>query len=343
MPTTIQLPEVLRGCTPGVVQTVGIMQVIPLLSESNDDRFVSPMNRARTKTTGYGSLGFNNPSDKTMLIPSHVAYCVKQSAQDHAMTHAALLGAKKSHVYNDAKCVQERQGGYINEDEHKMQILPFPLREKALTFRGSSDCGSLWPALAEFNRSMNCYGNSNNGAAIRDYFDHYEKELDEFVAEFEPVPNQVGAIILVNGSVVGIERCPSNAYYLEIWEPLIRDCYAALSIIEERRKSGALPFPSTREPLRDVTSLEDLAVALEETEAKQEEKTKDIVRAILDVSFDKQTRDEKIGSFEVDTLEKGDFVGQCIRDGSAVLYASLIATDKWKKNAKWLQKAKFSI
>lgn len=343
MTVTIQLPEVLRGCEPGVIQTVGIMQVIPLLSESNDNRFVSPTNKARTKTTGYGSLAFNNTSDKTMLIPSHVAYVVKQSAQDHAMTHAALLKGKQRKTFDDAKCVQETQGGYIDEGDHKMQILPFPLREKALTFRGSTDCGSLWPALGEFNRSLDCYGKSGNQAAIRDYFDHYAKELDEFVAEFEPVPNQVGAIILVNGSVVGIERCPSNAYFMEIWEPLIRDCYAALSIIEERRKSGALPFPATREPLRDVESLDDLEVALEEAETKQSEKTKDIVRAIMDVQFSKQTMDEKLGDFEIDTLEKGDFVGQTVRDGSAILYASLIATDKWKKNAKWLQKAKFSI
>ena len=41
-------------------------------------------------------------------------------------------------------------------------------------------------------------------------------ELDEFVAEFECVPRQIGAIILVDDQVVGVERAPSHAYWQSV-------------------------------------------------------------------------------------------------------------------------------
>jgi len=39
----IRVADVLHGCTPGRIQSVGYMQVIPLVSELSDDRFVSPV------------------------------------------------------------------------------------------------------------------------------------------------------------------------------------------------------------------------------------------------------------------------------------------------------------
>ncbi len=59
---TIRVADVLHGCTPGRIQSVGYMQVIPLVSELSDDRFVSPVDgEAEVFTAGYGSLGFRNP------------------------------------------------------------------------------------------------------------------------------------------------------------------------------------------------------------------------------------------------------------------------------------------
>ena len=56
---TIRVADVLHGCTPGRIQSVGYMQVIPLVSELSDDRFVSPVEgEAEVFTTNYGSLGF---------------------------------------------------------------------------------------------------------------------------------------------------------------------------------------------------------------------------------------------------------------------------------------------
>ena len=41
--TRIEVRDVLRGCEAGRLQSVGYMEVIPLVSDLNDDRFVSPV------------------------------------------------------------------------------------------------------------------------------------------------------------------------------------------------------------------------------------------------------------------------------------------------------------
>ena len=91
----ITIANILRGCEAGMMQSVGVMQVIPLLSDMEDDRFVSP-NQALVSTRGYGSLVFENPTDVLMLIPCHTGYVVKQAAQDHAMAQAAFVASNKA-------------------------------------------------------------------------------------------------------------------------------------------------------------------------------------------------------------------------------------------------------
>ena len=86
------LAEVLRGASPGRIQSVGYMQVIPLVSDLSDNRFVSPVEaEADVFTTSYGTLGFRNPSDCLLIVPCHAGYVVKQAAQDHACALALAV------------------------------------------------------------------------------------------------------------------------------------------------------------------------------------------------------------------------------------------------------------
>ena len=73
------------------------------------------------------------------------------------------------------------------------------------------------------------------------FLKQFRKELDEFVAEFECVPRQIGAIILVDDQVVGIERAPSHAYWQSVWPCLIRECYGSLAIRVAQLKGERAP------------------------------------------------------------------------------------------------------
>lgn len=68
--------------------------------------------------------------------------------------------------------------------------------------RKEQSYNKLWDSISAFNREMGV----QVAGHLEFFLKHFCKELDEFVAEFECVPRQIGAIILVDDQVVGVER-----------------------------------------------------------------------------------------------------------------------------------------
>ncbi|MHC4940138.1 MAG: ARPP-1 family domain-containing protein [Planctomycetota bacterium] len=333
-PERLTIAEILRGCEPGRIQSVGLMQVIPLVSDLGDDRIQPPID-AIVSTAGYGELLFENPTAELVLVPSHATYVVEQAAQDHAMPGAAFVRARKSRRYDRAMCVQRSQGGLVRKGNHEMAILPLPLRRPALKMRKQGDYSRLWDAIQTFNSAA---GTDGGGDLVR-FLKHYRRQLDEFVAEFELVPRQVGAIILVGGEVVGVERAPSAAYWAAVWEPLIRSCYGAYAILAERKE-----MPETRVPLdtSKVRSLDDLDGALHEAELAEEELARRTVRELLNAPFEFES-EEKIHGLRLETVRNGQFTGQVVREEERVLYASLIADADVMRPGRWRWARPFRI
>ena len=122
--TYITIAEILRGTEAGRMQSVGYMQVIPLVSDLQDEAFGTP-NDAIVGTKGYGSLDFENRGKGILIVPTHAGYIVSQSAQNHAMSHAGILKKGAKRTYNTAMCIQQSQGGYINKGKHKSDTKTF--------------------------------------------------------------------------------------------------------------------------------------------------------------------------------------------------------------------------
>ncbi|UCE06140.1 MAG: hypothetical protein JSW07_21575 [bacterium] len=335
---SITLSEILRGITAGRMQSVGIMQVIPLISELQDERFISPA-EAEFSTSAYGTMVFDNPSEAILLVPAHAGYVLKQRVQDHAMSHAGIVRPRRKRTFNTAICLQETQAGLVPPGHYEMMILPFSLREIALNKRREKKYSKLWDVISKFNAKFGLKATGH----LDTFLEHFKKELDEFVAEFECVPRQVGAIILINGEVVGVERTPSHQYWKSIWTALIRECYGSLAIQIARAKGQDI-FPlKTRVSLsEDVKSLEELLEAIETARQQEEEIAKAIIRELLDKSFDIQ-KEEKDRGLVVETLSSDRFMGQMIRDDERIVYASLIASDKWIKKREWTEAKPFEI
>jgi hypothetical protein len=334
----ITISEILKGTTAGRMQSVGYMQVIPLISQIEDDRFVSPM-EAEVSTRGYGSMVFKNPINKVLIIPLHAGYVVKQAAQDHAMSQVGVIGRQRKRVFNNSMCIQQTQGGYIPRGKHKMLILPFSLREAALKVRKKVSYNKLWDEISKFNIKMG----ARKGGHLEFFLDKFKNELDQFIAEFEPVPGQVGAIILIDGEVVGIERAPSVSYWLGIWPALIRECYGSLAL-EYQQSMGEQPeLPKVRIPMsEDVTTLEDVLNSLNEASEKEFELAKNKIRDLLADPF-KREFEERVDGLVVETLSHDQLYGQIIQEEGNVLYASLIVKHMWSKTAKWREAKPFQI
>ena len=110
------------------------------------------------------------------------------------MPGAGFVKAGQTKTFDKAMCIQQTQGGYISMDAHKLQMLPLSLREKALEKRSDAHFGKLWNDIATFCHET---GLPYAGGHLIEFAQRFEKELDHFVAEFEIVPRQVGAIILI--------------------------------------------------------------------------------------------------------------------------------------------------
>ena len=322
---TIQ--EMLRGLEPDHAQTVGNMTVIPLISEIVDDSVIGP-EALELETRGYGKVvAFNvgTAEGKGLTIsPLGNLIMTSKRAQNHVVPNMRLVRQGQRVVMDNAACVQETQGGLIPRGKHKLMLLPIALREDALDTRRVRSHNKLWGAIRKFNQTL---GLKNMGH-LEYFVNQFAKELDEFVAQFEVVPRQVGAIILVSGEVVGIERFPNYPYFKEMWAPLIRECYGSMSI--QAAKAGGMVVPRNRVPLSEkgVTDLAGIKSALKRAKRLEADETRKMVNGFIKTRF-KVKREEKAAGLVLETMANPQFKGQLVRKGAVPLMFSLVKTRAW--------------
>jgi len=149
---------------------------------------------------------------------------------------------------------------------------------------------------------------------------------------------------LIDGVVVGVEKTPSSAYWLGVWEALIRECYGSLAM-EYRRQMGEKPNRMSRNYIRmseDVSSIEDLEMAFEAAIEKEEELVRTTIRDLLNEPFSVHAQ-ERVNKMDVETVRNKQFYGQVIREGDYCVYASLVCNEDWLKEAKRSGLSEFSI
>lgn len=338
----ITITEVLRGVTPGQLQSVGYMQIIPLLIDPElvDKRFVTPDN-LRTGSVEYGTVTVENRSSSMSILMAGAGIQTKQSAQDHGVPTAKLMKGRESARINTAFCTQSTQGGMISRGAHVLSLIPWALREISTATRAITDYTKMWNSIKEFNAQLGL----PQQAHLELYLKQFKDELDNFIAQFEITNNQIGAIILLNGNVMGVERAPNFEYWKAIWRPLIRECYGSLSLqFAAQNKGKKLRVPATRVPLnpKGIDTAADLYKAVKAAKAKEEETVKGIIRKFLKSKFARDV-EESSDSFTVETLNNKQFIGQVIRDDDKVVYASLVTRDAWFRNQKWHEADDFKI
>ncbi len=339
----ITITDLLRGVAIGRIQSVGYMQVIPLISDLVDDRFISPKD-ALVSTSNYGTLVIKNDSDNgsagIMILPSGAGYVVPQAAQDHASPIAKLIAARRIATIDTAACIQQTQGGTMTSGRQEMTILPWGIKEAAFNTKDVKEYAKLWPAIGQFNTSLGL----SNQAHLEFFLRDFRASLDEFIGQFEIVHRQIGAIVLMNGHVVGIERTPNYNYWKDVWKPLIRECYGSLTLQYAKKFGDDPPPPRTRVPLcsMDIDNAEDLQKALESATQKEAENVKSVVRRFVKTKFSRQEEQDEDG-MRVDSIHNKQFAGQVVFDGERPVYLSLFTTGEWLKDGDWHEADEFKI
>jgi hypothetical protein len=334
--------DLLIGCVAGRLQRVGVMSVLPLTAEKkyqNED-FVSPQD-VRTANSTYGEMKFINDGQKTVIIPSHAAYMTKEFVQDHAMVKSGFVKGWKTKTYNDAACIQSSQCGTFREAKREVSILPWSLREIATSKRGLVQYSKLWPEIADFNKQSGILAHGH----LVYFYDKFVKELEQFVAQFELVPNQIGAIVLINGTVFGIERTPNAAYFKDIFETLIRSCYGAVAL---RVSQGINPAKAEEYKLYshidpNVKSISEVISNYKKALAAEKKIADDIIIGLLDEILSEKT-DEEEEDLTAKTIENKQIIGQTIITSAGnPVYTSVVVKKEWLKGQSWYKAPMFQL
>lgn len=241
----------------GPVQIVDEMTVVPLVGENRGD-VAEPFSLKFTRTSDYGSMVYSNTDEeKSAIVPCN--FMVRgPGAQDHAMAGSGIVLANKTVTFNDACCIESSQGGYLSEQNNEYDILPIELRKKLLplSVRNEHDYEKLWKHISSWLRGVGV----GSSAHLRYFYDNKQirQSLEEFSAEFEPVVGQIGAVVLFQEKIVGIEIMPSVDHWSAYWKLLIRGCYGAELIRQKKLKKirpGSLSMPQFPNVVTDPNQL----------------------------------------------------------------------------------------
>jgi hypothetical protein len=301
----------------GPVQQSGPMSVLPLFGPERDGYFAAPLSGLKLEgVRGYGNVELHNPSPKGVaIVPLHMGY-IQDRAQNHALCRSALLGAGQKLLFEDACCVQQSQGGYLESREQWFFVLPLALREEALRLRGQKSYGKLWPAIARLNERM---GLEQRGH-LEQVICRQRPVLTQFQSRFELLPGQTGALFFLGDRLVGVETAPGAAYFAEVWMPLVCFCYGVAALQLEGSNPPAPPAP---EPLpgRD---LGELRGRLAELRRDRQQRLLEALARTPAERFERQ-EEERFLDLRLYTALGERFAGQYVEKDGAVVYASLFA------------------
>ena len=319
------LRDLLQGFQASSPQTVGNMTLVPLVAQNTEWLAVGDLRDVYLEQDqSYDTLVMATRSPHITIIPQGLVFITKERAQDRTLPSAHLVQTQKTcHAF----CVQSSQGGLMQRDTTKQRefhLLPAGVRLAALNKRNQEGYSAIWEDLQAFNQKLKVPGNF-----LVTFFQNYQKQLAEFVSEFEPVSFQRGAVILINGEVVGVEVMPNSLAFLAMWEPLIRDCYGAEALLHSSSAPVAVPVI-----MEDVESLDDLVGAVEDLARRERAWAESVVEVAL-TQKEQLLKEESEGSFELYAVETAEFEGQLVQRNGETLYLSLLRKSPLRRPFCW--------
>lgn len=342
------LTELLKGCRPIkdkdgniVVQSIMNMQIVCLTTDAEnslDERFANPLTALIAGNSSYGQIGFNNNTDKEVIVPTQMAVMTKQSAQNHGMTKAGYIEKYGNVVYHDAGCIQGGQIGHFRGTQ-EFRMLPVTMREMVFDTVGQpSSYHRIYPAIQKLGQDTA----SNAGNYLNVYFEKYDKKLEQFIAHFERPKNLIGIVVMIDGEIVAIDKFPSFSYAEQVWDLMIRDCYGSLAIMSElKNKTSMHDFTDTFNELKkshQENIVDLLEKALKKTKQTMTASVHDRIAEVLELTFDATLDQEgnpsaRSGLPKSYVLKTEGYVGQVITENEFHHMVSIVKRERFDPNA----------
>ena len=237
----MKIIELLKELKFGKPQAAGNMIVVPLTSKKENKDVSEDMIFFVSRDDDYSNLTLRNDGDRPVIVPQGTSYITDQKAQDRCVLKGTILNPRQAKTV-DVSCIESGQGGHISTGTDDYTFIAAAIRNSALN---KSDTGShsyevLWEDVSEYKKKLNLDGRAH----MTDFYKHFKKDLDEFVAQFETVENQLGAIVFINNEIVGIEVYPNYTAWRKVWRKLLRDSYGAdaISMIKKDKAAAYKPY-----------------------------------------------------------------------------------------------------
>ena len=332
---TIKINELLKGykVDRSGTQNAANMIVVPLISETEYTPIADFTSINLNRDVAYGELEFKNISDDIGILLQGYTLITSQHAQDRTVPYAHLIKGKST-TRVAANCVQAHQCGLIDVSRLKtsdIKILPPSLRAMAMikghpNSTNSQDFGALWGNLATWADKIDL----KEGGLVA-FYTKFKEQLDQFVASFESVNNQLGAITILNNEIVAIDIVPKYNTWLQIFRPLIRDSYGAEAI--RLIQNGQIKSLVSILDDKKVDDINDLEKEFNKNTETFFDSISDIVKQNTELEVEYKALQE-IGDLNLVKFESQGMIGCGVFHGDHVVYLSLVSKDIMRKKEK---------
>jgi hypothetical protein len=311
----MKVSDIFAGMKFGIPQNVANMTVIPIISDNEISGVSGEMIFQIANDTDYSRLTLENVDDKPVIVPQGTRFFTKGQGQDRAILSATVIGPEKSKELQ-VGCVAPSDASHIRMGSRDYGFIPARLRIPAMEKQGTTSYSVLWSDIESYLKKTGVPGNR-----LQSFYDNFNKELEEFVAQFEPVEKQIGAVILINNEVAGIEIYPNYLAWSNIWRVLIRDSYGAdaIGLIREKKMAAYRPIID----LDNVASFEDLTAEITRIKGHFVDYIQGKLEPMLEQSLEKDAKETSL-SFKTWNLTGENFIGQMITKNDEAVYVSLL-------------------
>lgn len=298
----------------GIPQSAGNMVVFPIISDIEDTEISGEMILTISRDTDYSRLTIKNIDEKPVIVPQGARFWGK--GQERTNLSASIIGPESEKTLQ-VGCIEPSNAAHITIGAKDYSFIPARLRLPAIIKQNATNFQVLWKDIESYLNSSGL----REGRALHVFYDNFQKELEEFVAQFEPVEKQIGAVIIINNQIAGIEIYPNYLAWSKIWRLLLRDSYGADAIALIRKKEIAAYKPII--DLDKIESFEELENEVKNIKADFLGFTKRLVDEILNEDVQMNVR-ETSSVFHVNNLQSQTMIGQLISKNEKVVYVSLL-------------------
>jgi hypothetical protein len=167
-------------------------------------------------------------------------------AKQNRIINTTILIAANSTTTIPVSCVEQGRWSYRGNTFHSEErVMSHRLRNmkaehvnisKKLHNSFCSDQGAIWDEISAKAARMKA---ASPTMAMADIYEKERPSIQEYVKQFSVQENQVGAVFLINGTIVGLDSFGKQATFSKVFKKLI-ESYAldAIDWLEEEKKTG---------------------------------------------------------------------------------------------------------